>query len=400
MAPDDRERDKILPTKVALKQPERRQKPCAKRSAGVKILAMKNSNHIPTLCWVGDALSGHLQLIDQTKLPNELTLLDCRDIETTWQAIRDLSVRGAPAIGVSAAYGMILGLQQVAQASEADFFAQLDRAKSYLAASRPTAVNLFWALDRMQAKAESLRTQLAPRELLLALLEEAQAIEAEDRQMCRDIGRHGSTLLQDGQGVLTHCNAGGLATTDYGTALAVFFAAQEAGKTLHVYADETRPLLQGARLTAWELQQREIDVTLICDSMAAQVMREGRIQAVVTGADRIAANGDTANKIGTYGVALLAAAHNIPFYIAAPTSTFDLAIDEGSQIPIEQRDSREITHGFGRVTAPEGVKVYNPAFDVTPASLIKAIICERGIIEPVSRDSITKMLSSGAASEH
>ena len=210
--------------------------------------------------------------------------------------------------------------------------------------------------------------------------------------MCRAIGRHGAALLGDGQGVLTHCNAGGLATSDYGTALAVFFAAVEAGKTLHVYVDETRPLLQGARLTAWELQQRGIDATLICDNMAAQVMREGRVQAVVTGADRIAANGDAANKIGTYGVAVLAAAHQIPFYVAAPSSTFDLSITDGAQIPIEQRDPREVTHGFGRQTAPEGVAVYNPAFDVTPAELIAAIICERGVIRPVNAGTIGAML--------
>jgi methylthioribose-1-phosphate isomerase len=212
--------------------------------------------------------------------------------------------------------------------------------------------------------------------------------------MCRAIGRHGAELLADGQGVLTHCNAGGLATADYGTALAVFFAAAEAGKRLNVYADETRPLLQGARLTAWELQQRGIEVTLICDSMAAQVMREGRVQAVVTGADRIAANGDTANKIGTYGVAVLAAAHKIPFYVAAPSSTFDLSIANGDEIPIEQRDPREITHGFGRQTAPEGIKVYNPAFDVTPAELIAAIICERGIVRPVTAERIAEVVGT------
>jgi len=212
--------------------------------------------------------------------------------------------------------------------------------------------------------------------------------------MCRAIGRHGAELLCDGQGVLTHCNAGGLATSDYGTALAVIFSAAEAGKTLHVYADETRPLLQGARLTTWELQQRGIDVTLICDNMAAQVMREGRVQAVVTGADRIAANGDAANKIGTYGLAVLAAAHEIPFYIAAPGSTFDLSIATGAEIPIEQRDPREVTHGFGRQTAPEGVAVYNPAFDVTPAELIEAIICERGVIRPVNQETIAAVLAA------
>ena len=262
----------------------------------------------------------------------------------------------------------------------------------YLAQSRPTAVNLFWALKRLGDKARSLGGSKSPDEIAAALLAEARAIHDEDRRMCREIGRHGAALLEDGQGVLTHCNAGGLATADYGTALAVFFAATEAGKTLHIYADETRPLLQGARLTAWELQQRGLDVTLICDSMAAQVMREGRVQAVVTGADRIAANGDTANKIGTYGVALLAAAHGIPFYIAAPTSTFDLSIPNGDAIPIEQRDPREITHGFGRQTAPEGVKVYNPAFDVTPARLIAAIICERGVIRPVTGERIAEVV--------
>jgi methylthioribose-1-phosphate isomerase len=265
-----------------------------------------------------------------------------------------------------------------------------------LASSRPTAVNLFWALERMRRRAVELRGKLNTCELREALLAEARAIHEEDRAMCRQIGEHGAALLTDGQGVLTHCNAGGLATADYGTALAVIYSAHGAGKRLHVYADETRPLLQGARLTAWELKRRGIDVTLICDSMAAQVMREGRVQAVITGADRIAANGDTANKIGTYGVALLAAAHDIPFYVAAPSSTFDLAIESGAQIPIEQRDPREITHGFGRQTAPEGIGVYNPAFDVTPAKLIKAIICERGIIEPVTRMSIAKALDAKA----
>ena len=214
--------------------------------------------------------------------------------------------------------------------------------------------------------------------------------------MCRAIGEHGAKLLADGQGVLTHCNAGGLATSEYGTALAVFFMAAEQGKRLTIYADETRPLLQGARLTAWELHRAGLDVTLICDSMAAQVMREGRVQAVVTGADRIAANGDTANKIGTYGLALLAAAHEIPFYVAAPVSTFDLSIADGERIPIELRDPREITHGFGRQTAPEGIKVYNPAFDVTPARLIKAIICEHGVIEPVTRERIAAVLGEAA----
>ena len=216
--------------------------------------------------------------------------------------------------------------------------------------------------------------------------------------MCRAIGRHGAELLSDGMGVLTHCNAGGLATSEYGTALAVFFAAAESGKTLHVYADETRPLLQGARLTTWELLQRGLDVTLICDSMAAQVMREGKVQAVVTGADRIAANGDVANKIGTYSAAVAAKHHGVPFYVAAPSSTFDLSLPDGSAIPIEERDAREITHGFGRQTAPDGVEVYNPAFDVTPAELIAAIICERGVIRPVTPERIAEVLEMGVRS--
>ncbi len=357
-------------------------------------MTQTEANALPTLRWVGDA-SGHLVLIDQTLLPLELREIACRDVETVFEAIRSLRVRGAPAIGVAAAYGMIVGAQSGATASAQAFMAQLDRVGARLAESRPTAVNLFWAIERMRgaaAGALAADRSLSAAAILEGLLAEARAIHEEDRAMCRAIGRFGAELLTDGQGVLTHCNAGGLATSDYGTALAVFFAAHESGKRLHVYADETRPLLQGARLTAWELQQHGIDVTLICDSMAAQVMREGRVQAVVTGADRIAANGDSANKIGTYGVALLAAAHDIPFYIAAPSSTFDLSLADGSQIPIEERASAEITHGFGRQTAPDGIKVYNPAFDVTPAKLIRAIICERGVIRPVTTENIRAMV--------
>lgn len=357
---------------------------------------MPRESSFRTVRWEGNA-SGRLHLIDQTRLPSEFVEAPCANLDAVCEAIRSLRVRGAPAIGVAAAYGVCVGLQPLpTDASHEQARTALGEVVERLAATRPTAVNLFWALERMRgvALAELDRGPIeAWRE---RLLDEARAIEEEDRRMCRAIGRHGAPLLPDGAGVLTHCNAGGLATADYGTALAVFFAAHEQGKRLHVYADETRPLLQGARLTAWELQQRGIDVTLICDSMAAQVMREGRVQAVVTGADRIAANGDTANKIGTYGVALLAAAHEIPFYIAAPTSTFDLSIADGAAIPIEQRDPREITHGFGRQTAPEGVAVYNPAFDVTPARLIRGIICERGVIEPVTTASIARMLSSEA----
>jgi methylthioribose-1-phosphate isomerase len=237
--------------------------------------------------------------------------------------------------------------------------------------------------------------QWSPQQLTAALLQEALAIEVEDRCMCRAIGEVGAAFIRDGQGILTHCNAGGLATADYGTALAVLFRAAEWGRRFQVYVDETRPLLQGARLTAWELKQRGIDVTLICDSMAAQVMKEGRIQLVIVGADRIAANGDTANKIGTYAVALLAQAHGIPFYVAAPSSTFDFSLSNGEAIPIEQRDSHEITHGFGRQTAPDGINVYNPAFDITPARLIAAIITEKGLIQPLTEQTIRSVLGVG-----
>lgn len=362
-----------------------------------EISAAKGSAPPVTLRWEGD-IDGCLMLIDQTRLPGELVEIACRDVETVWEAIKVLRVRGAPAIGVSAAYGVCVGLQTKIGTSVADLFGRLDQVTTYLATSRPTAVNLFWALQRMRDRAETLHNLTSTREIRERLLDEARAIEQEDRAMCRSIGKHGAELFADGAGVLTHCNAGGLATSDYGTALAVFFAAAEAGKKLHIYADETRPLLQGARLTAWELHQRGIDVTLICDSMAAQVMREGRVQGVVVGADRIASNGDTANKIGTYGVAVLADAHKIPFYVAAPSSTFDLKIASGAEIPIEHRDPREITHGFGKQTAPEGISVYNPAFDVTPEKYIAGFITERGIIKPPYVEEIARQLGARAES--
>ncbi len=318
-----------------------------------------------TVSWHPD---GYLRLLDQTRLPAETVYLDCRTVDDVWHAIKRLSVRTPPAIGVAAAYGVCLGSD--------DYLAACD----YLATSRPTAVNLFSALERMRGVVRA-KPQAA------ALLAEAKAIHEEDRQQCAAIGRHGAELfahLPEGMGILTHCNTGSLATGGDGTALAVIFALHAAGRKPQVFADETRPLLQGARLTMWELAQRGVDATLICDSMAAQVMREGRVQAVIVGADRIAANGDAANKIGTYSVAVNAKHHGIPFYVAAPTTTFDLAIASGAEIPIEQRAAEEITHGFGSCTAPPGVRVYNPAFDVTPAELITAIITERGIWRPGS----------------
>jgi methylthioribose-1-phosphate isomerase len=345
------------------------------------------ANPLRAVAWIGDE-SGCVRILDQTLLPTEVAFRDCRSVEEVWEAIRALRVRGAPAIGIAAAMGVVVGLQQLDERRRGAFDHRLREVIGYLRTSRPTAVNLFWALERMQRTATPHLERMPAAELRRLLLREALAIEEEDRRMCQAIGRIGAELIRAGQGILTHCNAGALATADYGTALAALFAAAEQGKSIHVFADETRPLLQGARLTAWELQQRGIPVTLICDNMAAQVMKEGRVQLVIVGADRIAANGDTANKIGTYGVALLARAHDVPFYVAAPSSTFDLSLPTGDAIPIEQRDPREITHGFGKQTAPEGVQVYNPAFDVTPAHLIAGIITERGLIRPVNAENI------------
>jgi methylthioribose-1-phosphate isomerase len=333
-----------------------------------------------TVRWVGD-IDGYLELLDQTRLPSETVYLQCRTAEDVCQAIKRLSVRGAPAIGVAAAYGACVGVNEGRD---------LNDVCDYLATSRPTAVNLFWALERMRRATGTRPT----RERLLA---EARAIHDEDREQCTALGRHGADLLArlpEGAGILTHCNAGALATGGDGTALAVIFELARRGKRPHVWADETRPLLQGARLTMWELMQRGVEATLICDSMAAQVMREGRIQAVITGADRVAANGDAANKIGTFSVATLARVFNIPFYIAAPLTTFDLSIASGTEIPIEQRAADEITCGFGKQTAPDGAQVYNPAFDVTPAELITAIITDRGIVQPVDAGAIRALIRS------
>jgi methylthioribose-1-phosphate isomerase len=303
-------------------------------------------------------------------------------------------VRGAPAIGVAAAYGVVVGCQPDVGQPRSAFDATLDRVLTYLAGSRPTAVNLFWALDRMRRVATADGNGLDSRSLLQRLLKEARAIEDEDRAMCAAIGNYGAALLAGCRGVLTHCNTGGLATAGDGTALAVIFAAARANPQLEVYADETRPLLQGARLTMWELMQRNVPATLICDSMAAWVMKERKVQAVIVGADRIAANGDAANKIGTYGLSVLAKAHGIPFYVAAPSSTFDLTIASGEAIPIEQRAAAEITHGFGKQTAPTDCRVYNPAFDVAPAENIAALITEKGVIQPVTAEKISAVLHS------
>lgn len=339
--------------------------------------------------WIGES-TGHLELLDQTLLPGEVRMLALSTLEGVHEAIVSLRVRGAPAIGIAAAYGVVVGMQScIAHQATTDIgAASALRACDYLATSRPTAVNLFWALDRMRRTVERNRGVASSSELAKQLLREARLIHDEDRRMCHAIGEYGAALFEPGTGVLTHCNTGGLATSEYGTALAAILTAHEQGKGIHVYADETRPLLQGARLTMWELQQYGVPSTLICDSMAAQVMREGRVSAVIVGADRITARGDTANKIGTYGLAIAAKHHGIPFYVAAPTSTFDLSLVDGSDIPIEQRKAAEITDAFGKRTAPEGIEVYNPAFDVTPAELITAIITERGVLHPVEEAHI------------
>jgi len=343
----------------------------------------------PTVRWVG-GLDGRMEIIDQTLLPLEFKVVPCRTVEEVWEAVRTLRVRGAPAIGVAAAMGVVVAVQ-AAPDDEAEVLRAVGRAADYLATSRPTAVNLFWALDRMRRTAEQARGR-GGRALKETLLAEARAIRDEDADMCRRIGDHGQHLVTEGCGVLTHCNAGSLATAEYGTALAPLYRAHERGRRFRVWADETRPLLQGARLTMWELQQAGIDCTLLCDSMAAAVMREGRIHLVLVGADRIAANGDMANKIGTYGVAVLARHHGVPFYVAAPSSTFDLDLDSGDAIPIEQRGAEEVTCGFGRPTAPPGCAVYNPAFDVTPAELIAGLLTERGLIERPDRARIAAVL--------
>ncbi len=342
-----------------------------------------------TVRWVG-GLDGRMEIIDQTLLPTEFTRLALETVEQVWEAIKVLRVRGAPAIGVAAAMGVVVGIRGASD-DEADVLQRVEKTAAYLATSRPTAVNLFWALERMKRVAGEHRGE-GGAAVKAALLAEAKALRDQDARVCRRIGDAGQHLITEGCGVLTHCNAGGLATAEYGTALAPMYRAHELGRRFSVYADETRPLLQGARLTMWELAQAGIDCTLICDNMAAVVMRQGKVNLVIVGADRIAAGGDVANKIGTYGVAVLARHHGIPFYVAAPSSTFDLSLDSGDAIPIEERGSDEVTHGFGRQTAPDGCQVYSPAFDVTPADLISGIITERGLIEKPTRQRIAEVL--------
>jgi len=343
---------------------------------------------IPTLAWTPEGV----RFIDQTRLPLEESYVLAATYEQVAEAIVTMVVRGAPAIGVSAAYGIALGALRTTAASPQGFAPEFDRICARLASTRPTAVNLFWAIDRMKRLFASLMGEGATLEQIREkILAEAHAMYEEDIAACRTMGAFGAVLLPDEGGVLTHCNAGALATCGYGTALGVIRSAVEQGKRIHVYADETRPFLQGARLTAWELMADHIPTTVICDNMAASLMREGLIKAVVVGADRIAANGDVANKIGTYNVAILAKEHGIPFYVAAPWSTVDMATATGDSIPIEERPAVEVTHHGGKQLTPNGVGIRNPAFDVTPAKYIAAIITERGVLHAPLGESLKAM---------
>lgn len=334
--------------------------------------------------------NGVLKLIDQTKLPTEHLIVECKTYKDTASAIVDMIVRGAPAIGVTAAYGIALGAKSINTASKDAFFNELANICHVMQSTRPTAVNLFWAVDRVYQSA--LKSKEKPVEEIKEIIEkEAILMDKEDVETNRSIGRNGNDLIKPDSTILTHCNAGSLATSDYGTALGVIRAAHESGKNIKVFADETRPYLQGARLTSWELHQDKIPVTLICDNMAGHFMKKGMIDCVIVGADRIALNGDTANKIGTYSVAVLAKENNIPFYVAAPLSTIDFSIETGDSIPIEERKAEEITHIKGIRIAPEGISVLNPAFDVTSYRYITAIITEKGVIYPPYEINIAKL---------
>lgn len=346
------------------------------------------SEQLITIEWKNDALV----LIDQTLLPNEIVYEPFETAEGVWEAIRYMKVRGAPAIGVAAAYGLYLGIKEAPEASFEEFWKELKRVSDYLATSRPTAVNLFWALERME-KTASENQHLPIRELKERLLEEAKLIHREDEEINRKIGEHALELLKDGMGLLTHCNAGALATTKYGTATAPMYLAKEKGWNLKIYSDETRPRLQGSTLTALELARAGIDVTVITDNMAAFVMSQGKIDTVIVGTDRVAANGDVANKIGTLGVSILAKFYNIPFYVAAPTPTIDLRTETGKDIPIEERDASEVINRFGQYSAPKDINVYNPAFDVTPHENVTAIITEKGIVRAPFKKNLQKLFA-------
>src|SRR5712675_3031310 len=346
---------------------------------------------IQTLEWTEQGV----RFIDQTKLPTEETYVVCKTDEQVAEVIRTMVVRGAPAIGLAAAMGIALGMKNSRAESSGELKRDLDQICDVIGKTRPTAVNLFWAIRRMQEKFERVRVRPIP-QIKRDLIEEAQRMHAEDIAANQAMGRHGATLMPSEGGVLTHCNAGALATAGYGTALGVIRAAVEQGKKIHVYAAETRPFLQGSRLTAWELKKDGIPTTVISDNMAGAMMSQGKIGAIVVGADRIAANGDVANKIGTYTVAVLAKEHGIPFYVAAPMSTIDLATSDGTQIPIEERTAKEVSHIAGKQMVPDGVSIENPAFDVTPAKYVTAIITERGIARAPFEESLSKLAGTEA----
>jgi methylthioribose-1-phosphate isomerase len=336
-----------------------------------------------------------VRFLDQTKLPTEEIYVNCTTYQQVADVIRNMVVRGAPAIGVAAAMGIALGVKNSKAESAGELKKEFDEICKTIGETRPTAVNLFWAIRRMQEKFELLRVRPVA-QIKQSLTEEAQRMHAEDIAANQAMGRHGATLMPSSGGVLTHCNAGALATAGYGTALGVIRAAVEQGKKLHVFADETRPFLQGARLTAWELMKDGIPTTVISDNMAGVMMKQGKVGAIVVGADRIAANGDVANKVGTYTVAILAKEHGIPFYVAAPISTIDLATADGSGIPIEQRNTKEVSHIAGKQMVPDGVQIENPAFDVTPAKYVTAIITERGIAKAPYSDSLRQLVEGVA----
>lgn len=341
---------------------------------------------IPTIEWT----EGKVRIIDQTKLPHRLEYSEIKDMQSMRKAISKLKVRGAPAIGVAGAFGVLLGVEEVKAKNYKEFKKALNYALKYLASSRPTARNLFWALERMKNCANE-NAKKPVHSIKKILLREAFKIMKEDREACRRMASFGAKLVNDGDSILTHCNTGGLATVGYGTALGVLFKAKEEGKRIRVFVDETRPLLQGSRLTTWELLRERIDVTLICDNMAAHLMQKGKITKVFVGADRIARNGDVANKIGTYNLAVLARYHRIPFYVAAPLSTFDFKISSGDGIPIEERNGNEVRRISGKPIAPAKVKVRNPAFDVTPADLVTAIVTDKGIFRPPYLKTLKKL---------
>jgi len=344
------------------------------------------AGRIETLRWAGD----RLELIDQRLLPQRVEYYACETAAEVAAAIRDMVVRGAPAIGCAAAYGVALETGRPTFGSIGEFHAAVEAAIAELGASRPTAVNLFWALDRMRRAYDEVRSE-PPERIAIRLVAEAVAIQREDLDVNHAIGRHGAALVPDGARIMTHCNAGALATAGHGTALGVVRSARDQGKRVAVIANETRPFLQGARLTAWEMVQEEIPVTLVTDGMAGHLMQRGQVDLIVVGADRIAANGDVANKIGTYPLAVLAARHGLPFYVAAPLSTIDRDVPDGAAIPIEERDGAEVTGFRGARWAPEGVAVANPAFDVTPAALVTGLITERGVVAPLDPDGLRRL---------